>query len=55
LAESARFALFWGIIAHLLLRSVEGFTFFGSGALVEGEAARFNDILVKNSERIARL
>jgi len=55
LAESARFALFWGIIAYLLLRSVEAFTFFGLGALVEGEAARFNNILVKNSEQIVRL
>jgi len=55
LAESVRFALFWGIIAHLLLRSVEAFTFFSLGALVEGKAARFNNILVKNSERIARL
>ena len=55
LAEFTRFALFQGIIAHLLLRSVEKFTFFSLGELVEGEVTRFNNILVKNSKRIARL
>ena len=55
LVKSTRLALFQGIIAYFLLRSVKRFTFFNLGILIKGKATRFNNILVKNSKQIVRL